>query len=109
MVDADVRRDDAVRTRGSFAQFPRDQPANLLATQMPSVNVLPDREASLFIFGKPRANYGRGRFVTLKLAPGQISIMAVQNRAILVDIDGGDDAAARDVRLQRLELSGFHF
>src|SRR5262249_29799286 len=65
------------------------------------------REGALLCLGQAVAHDGRRRLVLVKLGPGPVAMVAVENLSALVHIDGHDDAALDDVSLC-LELGRTH-
>ena len=108
MVDAEIGRDLSVGTIGAALQLALDQALHLRTRQVPTMDVLADRKALFLGLAQSGADDHGRRLVSLQFAPGAKAMVAVEDRARLVDVDRRDNPTGRDVRLQRRELLGRH-
>ena len=70
---------------------------------MAAQDVVLARKGPLLLLGETRAHNRRRGLVLLKLNPCPVAVMAIENGAVLVDVDRHHDAALRDVGLKHLE------
>jgi hypothetical protein len=108
MVDPQLAGSSTVGPIWGFLELLFNKRSHLLTRQMAAQDVVLAGEGALFLFAKS-GNYTRWRSAILpQFPPSTIAVVAVQNVAVLVNINRNLNVARGNVRLQHLEFFGTH-